>query len=284
MPIRARANREIMTPSRIAAAAIVALLSGDLARAADPSSLVRGLQPHRVLYALNVKSLSTDSGVVDARGVIAYEFADSCDGWNTKHTFRLGLTRQDSTEKIVRTDYTSWEAKDGLSFRFNTRTTTDGQETENRSGRATLERGEGKGRAIVEGRGARKDISLPPGTVFPTWHTLLVLASARAGEHMFWRRMFDGSSEGKLTGIHATIMEPVAGAKAEPAALMAPPAWRFRATYFDPPQVDKDRPTYEIEMTVNEAGVTTQMTLDYHEFVLEAAIERIEPLPRARCP
>jgi hypothetical protein len=35
---------------------------------------------------------------------------------------------------------------------------------------------------------------------------------------------------------------------------------------------------------VNEAGVTTQMTLDYEEFVLEAAIERIESLPRARCP
>jgi hypothetical protein len=273
-----------MSSSRLASFALVAVLIVGPARAADPSSLVSRLQPHRVVYSLNLKSLGTGSGVVDARGVIAYEFAESCDGWQTKHTFRLGLTRQDSAEKVVRTDYSSWESKDGLSFRFTTRTTTDGQETENRSGRASLERADGKGRAIVEGRGARKEVPLPVGTVFPTWHTLLVLASARAGEPILWRRMFDGSSEGKLTGIHAVIMEPVAGAKAEPAALMAQPAWRYRATYFDPPQVDKERPTYQIEMTVNEAGVTTQMTLDYEEFVLEAAIERIEPLPRARCP
>ncbi len=256
------------------------LLAPAAAIAVEPAELALRLQPHRVIYSLVLKTLDTTGGVVDARGAISYEFAETCDGWTTKHTFRLGLTRQDSNEKMVRTDYTSWESKDGLNFRFTTRTLTDGQETENRSGRATLDSHGGPGRAIVEGKGARKDIALPRNTTFPTWHTLVVLAGARNGEPIIWRHMFDGSNEGKITGIHVVIKDEV---PAQRAALFDQPGWRFRASYFDPPQADKNVPTYRIIMTITEGGVTTAMVLDYDDFELESKVERIEPLPRARC-
>ena len=36
-------------------------------------------------------------------------------------------------------------------------------------------------------------------------------------------------------------------------------------------------------MTVNEAGVTTAMILEYSDFSLEAKIEKIETLPKPSC-
>ncbi len=248
---------------------IALFMASSAAGAVEPADLASRLQPHRVLYSLNLRTLATTGGVVDARGAISYEFAEACDGWTTKHTFRLGLTRQDSNEKVIRTDYTSWESKDGLHFRFTTRTLTDGQETENRSGRATLDAPGGPGRAIVEGKGVRKDIALPPNTTFPTWHTLIVLAGARNGETSIWRQLFDGSNEGKITGIHAVIKDEV---PAQNAALFDQPGWRFRASYFDPPQADKTVATYRIDMTVTEGGVTTAMKLDYDDYEHESKI------------
>jgi hypothetical protein len=253
------------------------------AQTIDPAVLAQRLQPHRVIYSLRVANIGTTSGVVDARGAISYEFAEACDGWNTKHTFRLGITRSEATEKVVITDYTSWEAKDGLSFNFTSRTRTDGQETENRSGRATLDRRGGSGRAIVEGKGQRRDLVIPAGTTFPTWHTLVVLAAAKSGDTVVWRTLFDGSGDGKISGVHVGVQGSEAPGNAEPAALMAHIGWRFRAAYYDPSQPDKERPTYRVAMTVNEAGVTTAMQLDYDDFVLEAKIERIEALPKPSC-
>ncbi len=267
----------------LAAAGVAVVPCAVGAQSIDPASFVAKLQPHRAIYSLRVSNIGATSGVVDARGAIGYEFAEACDGWNTKHTFRLGITRNEGAEKIVQTEYSSWELKDGLSFNFSTKTRTDGQETENRTGRATLERPGAGGRAIVESKGQRKDISLPAGTTFPNWHTLIVLASAKNGETAVWRTLFDGSGDGKISGVHVNVYGSVAPAGGEPATLMAHTGWRFHAAYYDPPGPDKDRPSYRVVMTVNEAGVTTAMQLDYEDFVLDAKIERIEALPKPTC-
>ena len=66
-------------------------------------------------------------------------------------------------------------------------------------------------------------------------------------------------------------------------ALFAHPGLRMKLTFFDPPAEDKERPSYKVDMTVNEAGVTTAMVLEYTDFSVEAAIAKIEELPRPRC-
>ena len=111
----------------------------------------------------------------------------------------------------------------------------------------------------------------------------MTASPGRAGEKIVWRYMFDGSSEGKINGVHAVVVNPVPAAAIEPAALFAQPGFRFKLTFFDPPQEDKERPNYKVDMTVNEAGVTTAMVLEYSDFSLEAKIEKIEPLPKPSC-
>lgn len=245
--------------------------------------LVAKVQPHRAIYSLKAKTIAPTGGVSDAGGAIAYELTEDCGRWLTKHTFLLNIVRQDAKERSIRTDYTSWEAKDGLSFGFETRTKSDGQETEFRTGRAQLDRIGGPGSAVLEGRGPRKEIAFPAGTSFPTWHILELVAAGRAGEKIVWRQMFDGSSDGKINGVHAVVVDQVSPGTIQPAALFAHPGFRLKLTFFDPPQEDKERPNYKVDMTVNEAGVTTAMVLEYTDFSLEANIEKIETLPKPTC-
>jgi hypothetical protein len=262
---------------------IVALAAPAAAEIAVTPDLVAKVQPHRAIYSLTAKTIAPTGGVADAGGAIAYELSEECGRWLTKHTFLLSIVRQDAKERVIRTDYTSWEAKDGLSFGFETRTKSDGQETESRTGRAQLERIGGPGKAVLEGKGPRKEIALPAATSFPTWHVLERVAAGRAGEKIVWRHMFDGSSEGKVNGVHAVVVDPVPAASIQPAALFAHPGFRLKLTFFDPPQEDKVRPNYKVDMTVNEAGVTTAMVLEYSDFSLAAKIEKIETLPKPAC-
>ncbi len=245
--------------------------------------LVAKLQPHRAIYSLKAKTVTPTGGVSDADGAIAYELTEECGRWLTKHTFLLNIVKHDAKERTIRTDYTSWEAKDGLTFGFETRTKSDAQETEHRTGRADLSRIGGTGKAVLEGRGPRKAIALPAGTSFPTWHIVEMVAAGRAGEKIVWRHLFDGSSDGKVNGVHAVVVDPVPAAAIQPAALFAHPGFRLKLTFFDPPQEDKERPNYKVDMTVNEAGVTTAMVLEYTDFSLEAKIEKIETLPKPSC-
>jgi hypothetical protein len=273
---------EMRTPLLVLAA--LTLAAGPAAaEAAVTPELVAKIQPHRAIYSLRAKTLSATGGVSDAQGAIAYEVAEECGRWLTKHNFLLKIVRHDAKERTIRTDYSSWEAKDGLAFGFNTRTTSDGAETESRNGRAELTRIGGAGKAVIEGKGERKEIALPAGTSFPTWHILELLAAGRAGEKIVWRNTFDGSSDGKISGVHALIVEAVPAPAIQPAALFAHPGLRMKLTFYDPPGEDKDRPSYRVDMTVNEAAVTTAMTLEYTDFSVEAKIEKIETLPKPRC-
>ncbi len=267
----------------IALAVLALAVSPAAAEITVAPELIAKVQPHRAVYSLKAKTLAPTGGVADAGGAIAYELTEECGRWLTKHTFLLNVVRHDAKERTIRTDYTSWEAKDGLTFGFETRTKSDGQETEFRTGRAELEHIGGPGKAVLEGKGPRKEIKFPAGTSFPTWHILELVAAGRAGEKIVWRHMFDGSSEGKVNGVHAVIVNPVPAATIQPAALFAHPGFRLKLTFFDPPQEDKERPNYKVDMTVNEAGVTTAMILEYSDFSLEAKIEKIETLPKPTC-
>jgi len=268
----------------IFALALLALAMPAAAEVSVPPDLVAKTQPHRAIYSLKAKTVTPTGGVADADGAISYALSEECGRWLTKHTFLLNIVRQDAKERSIRTDYTSWEAKDGLTFGFETRTKTDGQETEFRTGRAELERIGGPGKAVIEGRGPRKEIALPSGTSFPNWHILELITAARAGEKIIWRNMFDGSSEGKINGVHAVVVDAVPAASIQPAAIYAHPGFRLKLTFFDPPrEEDKERPNYKVDMTVNEAGVTTAMILEYTDFSLVAKIEKIETLPRPTC-
>ena len=55
------------------------------------------IAPHRALYSMSLGSAKSDSGVVDARGTMAYEWGETCDGWTIEQRYRLKMRDRKST-------------------------------------------------------------------------------------------------------------------------------------------------------------------------------------------
>ena len=76
------------------------------------------LLPHRASYLLSLGHNLSGSDVVNVQGVMAYEFADACDGWTTTQKARLKFFYDDGRTDEVGWNLNSWESKDGKRYRF----------------------------------------------------------------------------------------------------------------------------------------------------------------------
>ena len=79
--------------------------------------------PHRALYTMILASSRTDSGVVDARGTMQYEWGESCDGWTIEQRYRLRMRYGETPDADIVSSFVTWESKDGLRYRFNQKQT-----------------------------------------------------------------------------------------------------------------------------------------------------------------
>ena len=149
------------------------------AAAASVSQLV----PHKALYRLSLKGSSGTNDVSAVGGQMAFEWRDTCDGWAINQRNLMLLESAEGVMRSVDSRMTTWEAKDGSSFRFI----------------VDKDYGAGGGE-IVEGRAQRTEtgavtarftspsevaMDLPADVMFPSQHTLALLDSIAAGEKFF---------------------------------------------------------------------------------------------------
>jgi hypothetical protein len=130
------------------AVATVWALPGNAANAPTPSptAAAPALLAHRALYDLTLAS-SKGKEVAAARGTMGYEVTDACDGWAVRQRLRMTVTYNEGQDVEMASDYATWEAKDGLKFRFHVRQTTDTAVTSQTDGEASLQRTDGPGEA-----------------------------------------------------------------------------------------------------------------------------------------
>src|SRR5690242_7344642 len=160
-----------------AALAALLLMSGWLAQSAlaanssppAPASATSGLIAHRALYTLTLASAKSND-IVAARGTMGYEVTDACDGWAVRQRLRMTITNADGQDIEMASDYTTWESKDGLKFRYHMRQTTETAVTSQTDGEALLRKTGGTGEAHYT-TPHDTTIPLPAGTVFPMVHT-----------------------------------------------------------------------------------------------------------------
>lgn len=265
--------------------AIVLLLAASLTAGPTLSSAAAELTAaHRASYVLSLKSTKSGSGIADVKGRMAFEIIDACDGWTVNQKLELRILSNEAPELLTETSYTSWESKDGLRFRFDSRTTRNGDLAEQFRGSAELVDLKKGGEATYTVPEARK-LKLPEGTLFPTAHTEAVIRAAAAGETFDYRTLFDGSSADSPFGVSA-VMRPVDAEPPSPdsglAKLATPKAWRVKLAFF--PQASKEaNPDYEISVLLYENGVVRDMVLDYSNFSLKATLDRAEALPKPKC-
>jgi hypothetical protein len=241
------------------------------------------IAPHRALYTMTLGSTKGDSGVTTATGTMAYQWGESCDGWTVEQRYRLKIGYSDQADVDIASNFVTWEAKDGLQYRFNQKETRNGEGNEAVHGEAHLD-GPEQGGAAEFTTPEPKTMPLPAGTLFPSVHTIMLIEKAKAGENFVSRQVFDGSTEES-----AVLVSAVIGPKVEPDPELAKknpllnrPGWRVRLAFF-PADQNAEKPDYELGMVLLDNGISREMTIDYGDYSIKAKLDDIEALPKPGC-
>ena len=258
------------------AAVLLLMLLGSAAGATE-------IMPHRALYTMTLSRAGADSGVTAASGTMAYKWGETCDGWTIEQNYRLKMGYAESADVAIASNFVTWEGKDGLHYRFNQSETRNGAEQEEIRGSATLD-GPGKGGTAAFEKPPGKRFVLPPGTMFPSAHTLMLLGKAQAGENFVSAHIFDGAAVE-----NAVLVSAVIGPKTEPDAdaakkspLLNRPGWRVRLAFF-PADPKAEKPDYELGMLLLDNGISRQMVIDYGDYAIRATLDDIEAAPKPSC-
>ena len=265
----------------LAVAAALVVLAGSPALAVD-------ISPHRALYSLTLDNSKTSSSVAAASGAMYYEWGEACDGWTVDQRFRLRLAYSEDDNVEVNSTLLTWESKDGLKYRFNERRLRNGHVDDDIHGEAHLN-GPGKGGIATFDKPESKTLTLEPGVLFPTAHTLALIERAQAGDQFLSRQVFDGAAvenAGQITAVIGAQLKPDANA-AKPLdnPLLQRPSWRISLAFFSASagKTDSDTPDYQLSMRLLDNGVSQDMSLDYGDYVLKAKLDQLEALPKPAC-
>ncbi|HEV2303044.1 MAG TPA: cell envelope integrity EipB family protein [Stellaceae bacterium] len=241
------------------------------------------IAPHRAIYAMSLKSARNESGVVDAHGMMAYQWGETCDGWTIEQHYRLLLRYAERSDSDIRSSFVTWESKDGLRYRFNQTETRNGKPESEIRGAATLE-APGKGGVAVFSKPKEESLTLAPGVLFPSAHTILLIEKARAGETFVVRHVFDGATKENAVEVSAVIgrklLPEPATDKLSP--LLQRPGWDVRLAFF-PADARLEQPDYELGMQLLDNGVSHNMLIDYGDYSIRTKLQAIEALKKPRC-
>ncbi len=239
--------------------------------------------PHRALYTMTLGTARNDSGVAAARGTMAYQWGETCDGWTVEQRYRLTMSYAEAQDVEIVSNFVTWESKDGLHYRFNQRETRNGKVDQEIHGEATLD-GKGKGGVAEFTKPKPQTMQLPGGTMFPSAHTIMLIDGAKTGENFVSRRVFDGATVETAVLVSAVIgpgiaADPEAGKKSP---LLQRPGWRVRLAFF-PADENAEKPDYELGMQLLDNGVSRDMLIDYGEYSIRATLDQIEALSKPHC-
>ncbi len=238
---------------------------------------------HRALYELTMES-ARGANVSAAKGTMAYELTDACDGWATRQRLSLTITNRDGQDIDLVSDYATWESKDGLKMRFKMRQTTDTALTDQAEGEAVLN-GPGGAGSIHYTVPEEKDLPLPAGTLFPTAHTQAIIAAAEAGKKFISLPIFDGTSDKGVQDSSVAIISWDPPGPAPDPALAALPSGRVRIAFFDrtPSTAKKDKPAgspdYEVGMRYWSNSVANDLNMDFTDFVMSGKMKEFKLQP-----
>ena len=262
---------------------LAAFVLGALASPAGLTAAV-GLTPHRAVYSLDLGTARSDSIVTQARGRMEFEWDDVCDGWTVSQRMSLSVVHRNGGEVNSNWTINSWESKDGLSYRFFIRHFTPGGEAEVLKGAARLD-GPGEGGVATYRGTEERRLELPRGTLFPTEHSLEMMALAERGALPVWRILFDGFGQDDLQGVSAALVKSIGESEStsiESDLIAGQPSWRIRLAYF---LLDKQtmEPDHEQDFRIFANGVVDELVIDYGDFTIDAVLEDLKPLPESGC-
>ena len=263
-------------PAVLAAALALCSSTAVSVAPAHAGGLNAALAAHRAIYTLTL-STSRGGDVVAASGTMGYELIDACDGWAVRQRLSMTLTNTDGQDVKMVSDYATWEAKDGLKFRFHMKQTTDTAVTSQTDGDAFLERAGGPGEAHYT---VPEDTTkpLPPGTLFPMAHTSAILAGAQSGKKFLALPLFDGTDDSGAEDSSVVVLDWKKPEASKFPLLSELPSTRVRLAFFDR-NTKSEVPSYQVGMRYWENGVADNLQMDFGDFVMDAKMTDLAPQP-----
>ncbi len=167
-------------------------------------ALAFNLSPHQAIYQMSLDGASSNSGISGAEGAMMYKFEESCEAWTSETKVYLKLLYTEGDPLETTWSFVSWEAKDGLNYRFRVHQSRNGTPVEKIQGNVSRDSING----VAEAKFTSPEgtfIDLPEGTMFPTHHLQKLIEEGEGGTLMFSRTVFDGASLDNPYKINALI-------------------------------------------------------------------------------
>lgn len=248
---------------------------------AELQAIARGLVSHRALYTLSVARADPRNYRNGVAGGLSLEFVHACDGYVLNQRFVIETSTEDGAV-LTNMTLNSWESLDGQRFRVKMKDEVNGDLEQELNGEAKLTSTGGEVSFTLP---EDTSLALPAGTMFPTDHTVRLLALARTGGNWLQASVYDGASADAYSEVGGFIggeMPVEAGEKPVLAPLKGQRSWRIRLAYFSSDK-QSDTPEYEIAYRLYENGVADDIVFDYGDWAIRASLKLLEMKPRDAC-
>lgn len=240
---------------------------------------------HQAVYDLSLKTSRGNASVSNARGRILYNFAGSaCEGYTTEFRQVSQLDTGENKTTVSDLRSTSWEDGEGKSYRFKIETRMNDADTTSIDGMAERD---GKTIRVKLKKPKAKTFTIE-GAVFPTEQVRLIIEAAREGKSLLELVVYDGSDDGeKVYNTLTVIGQPIPGTKApvKPDAastnekFKSQTRWPVTVSYYDratKSNSGEQTPAYAMSFELYEDGVSRALSLDYNDFVIAGAMDKID--------
>lgn len=248
----------------------------------EREALGKALVSHRAFYGLSVARLDPRNYRQGVAGGLSLEFVNACDAYVLNQRFVIETSTEDGpvlNDMVLN----SWESHDGREFRFKLKDEVNGDLEQQLDGEAKLA---GEGRSEVRFTlPPDTELALPDGTMFPTEHTIRLLALARAGANWLHAPVYDGSSADSYIEVGGFIggeLGPEPGERPVLKPLKGQRSWHIRLAYFTSGK-SQDTPDYEIGYRLYENGIADDIVFDYGDYAIRASLQKLEIRPRDGC-
>lgn len=233
------------------------------------------------VYALTLSKLRTHD-ITGATGRLQFQVINGCSGWASFQRITLIVRNADGSLTKSVSDYTTWESKDGKSLTFSvSQGNDDGKMQVADSGVATHTGPDDSG--IVKFTvPANKTMKLPAGTLFPMQHTEALLEAGRQHKTFISPLLFDGTTTDGASSTFVTIFGHQGPENTPWPALDHYASTDVSIAFF--PRTNQDStPDFSTSMGYFENGVTTNLVLDFGDFVMNGKLETLN-IPKNACP
>ena len=243
------------------------------------------LAPHRAVYELSLLSTRGSEAPSSARGRIVYEFnGNACDGYTVNFRQATELVSPEGKPQVLDTRSATFESADGKTFRFRIETLTNGNRTKLLEGSAERA-SDALSISMKSPVIAKADLDVT--AFFPVQQTVKGLEAARAGEMTLELGAYDGSGDGQKVyhslNIIGRVMSKPSGDEVEKSEAMKDmKRWPVVASYFEREKPD-GAPLYTLSFEMWDNGVSSNLKLDYGDFVLGGKVSQFELLKAGVC-